>query len=125
MLRDDETKQYTPQDPKSVLLRVELNAICSEFSESLLKIGYDLVRPFGLDHDVIHVGLNGSPDEVSKTLEHTSLVCSSYVFQTERHHDITERPEQGDERSRELVRLFHGDLMVPAVCIKEAEGFTP
>jgi hypothetical protein len=32
-----------------------------------------LVSLFGLDHDVIHVSLNGSPDEVLETLEHTML----------------------------------------------------
>ena len=35
-LRDDETKQHTPQDPKNTLLGFELNAICSEFCEGLL-----------------------------------------------------------------------------------------
>ena len=68
MLGNDESQQHTPRDPKDTLLGVDLNAVCSEFCEGLLKVGYDLVRPFGLDHDVIHVGLNGPPDEVPKTL---------------------------------------------------------
>ena len=80
MLRDDKTQQHTPWDPKNALLGVELNAICSEFCEGLLKVGYDLVSLFGLDHDVVHVGLNGPPDEVPKTLEHTTLVCSLIVL---------------------------------------------
>ena len=84
MLGDNETKQHTPRDPKNALLGVELNAICSEFCEGLLKVGYDLVNPFGLDHDIIHIGLNGSPDEAPETFEHTTLVRSPYVFQTER-----------------------------------------
>ena len=79
-LEDNETQQHTPWDPKNALLKVELNAVCSEFYEGLLKVGYDLVNPFGLDHDVIHVGLNGSSDEVPETLEHTTLVCSPCVF---------------------------------------------
>ena len=62
---------------------VELNVVCSEFCKGLLKVGYDLVSPFGLDHDVIHIGLNGSPDEVPETFEHTTLVCSPSVLQTE------------------------------------------
>ena len=56
MLRDNETKQHTPRDPENALLGVDLNAICSEFCEGLLKVGYDLVSPFGLDHDVVYVG---------------------------------------------------------------------
>ena len=79
-LGDDETKQHTPWDPKNVLPWVELNVVCSEFCKGLLKVSYDLVNLFRLDHDVIHVGLNGSPDEVPETLEHTTLVCSPYVF---------------------------------------------
>ena len=84
-----------------------------------------MVSRFGLNHDVINVGLNGPPDEVPETLEHTTLVCSPSVLQTKRHQDMTERSKGGDERCRELVRLFHRDLMVHRVHIKEVEGFTP
>ena len=93
--------------------------------EGLLNVGYKLVSLFGLDHDVIHIGLNGSPDEVSKTLEHTMLVLSPCVLQIERYFDVAERSEWGDERCRELVGLFHRDLMVPGVRIKKAKGFVP
>ena len=92
---------------------------CSE------KISYEVANPFGLDHDVVNVGLNGPLDEVLETLEHTMLVCGPSVLQTERHCDIAEQSEGGDERCHELVRFFHRNLMVPGVCIKEAEGFAP
>ena len=78
-----------------------------------------------LTYYVIDVGLNGPPDEVPEALEHTALVCSPSVLQTERHCDIAERSKGGDERCHKLVRLFHRNLMVPGVCIKEAEGFAP
>ena len=84
-----------------------------------------MVSPFGLYHDVVNVGLNGPPDEVPKTLMHTTLVRSPNVLQTEWHCDIAERSEQGDERCHELIGLFHHDLMVPRVGIKEVEGFAP
>ena len=71
MLEDNETKHHTPWDHENALLGVELNVVCLEFCEGLLKVSYDLVSSFGLDHDVVHVGLNGSPNEVSETLEHT------------------------------------------------------
>ena len=91
----------------------------------MLKIDNKVVSPFGFDYDVVNICLNGPPDEVPKASEHTTLVCSSRVFQAERHRDKAERPKKGDERSHELVGLFHGDLMVPGVRIKEAEGFAP
>ena len=79
-LRDDETQQHTPWDPKNALLEVELNVVCLEFCKGLLKVGYDLVSLFGLNHDVINVGLNGPPDEVPEAFEHTALVCSPSVL---------------------------------------------
>ena len=85
MLRDNETKQHVARDPEDALLGIEFDAICSEFCKGLLMIGYKVVSSFGLDHDVINVGLNGLPDEVSETLEHTTLVCSPSVLQTEQH----------------------------------------
>ena len=50
-----------------------------------LKIGNKVVSPFGLNYDVVDVGLNGSSDEVSEAFEHTALVRSPNVLQTERH----------------------------------------
>jgi hypothetical protein len=84
-----------------------------------------MVGLFGLDYNVVYVGLNGLTDEVSETLERTSLVCSPHVFQTERHRDIAEQSECGDKRGRGQVTLFHHYLMVPRVHIEEAKGFTP
>ena len=125
MLGDDEAEQHTPRDPENVYLGVEFDAICSESCEGLLKISYEVVSLFGRDHNVVNVGLNGPPNEVPETLEHTTLVHSPSILQTKQHCDVAERSEWGDERCRELVGLFHHDLMVPGVCIKEAKGFTP
>ena len=80
MFRDDETEQHAVRDPENALLGIEFDAVCSKFCKGLLKIGYEVVSPFGLDHDVINIGLNGPPNEVPKTLEHTTLVCSQCVF---------------------------------------------
>ena len=71
--------------PKNALLGIEFDAVCLEFCKGLLKVGYEVVSLFGLDHNVINIGLNGSPNEVPETLEHTTLVCSPSVLQTERH----------------------------------------
>ena len=72
----------------------------------MLKIGYEVVSTFGLDHDVVNVGLNGPPDEIPEVFEHIALVCSPSVLQTERHRDVAERSEGGDEICHELVGLF-------------------
>ena len=46
----------------------------------MFKVGDKVVSSLGLDYNVIDIGLNGSPDEVSETLEHTMLVRSPHVF---------------------------------------------
>ena len=51
----------------------------------MLKISNEMVSPFGLDHDVVNVGFNGSPAEAPETLEHTMLVCSPNILQIEWH----------------------------------------
>ena len=74
----------------------------------------------GLDYDVIHISLNGSPNEVPKAFGHAALVHSPDVLESERHRNVAERSERGDEKGRELVGLFHYDLMIPRVRIEEA-----
>ena len=50
------------------------------FTQSFVKVCYDLVCLFGLDHDVIHVCLNGLPDEIPKMIDHAVLVRSPRVL---------------------------------------------
>ena len=56
----------------------------------MLKIGNKVVSPFGLNYDVVNLGLNGPPDEVPEASEHTSLVCCPSVLQTKGHQNIAE-----------------------------------
>ena len=51
----------------------------------MFKIGDKVASPFGLNYDVVDIGLNGSPNEVPKAVEHTALVSCPSVLQTERH----------------------------------------
>ena len=51
----------------------------------MLKIGNEVIGPFGLNYDVVNIGLNGPPDEVPEASEHTALVHSPSVLQSERH----------------------------------------
>ena len=85
MLGDDEAEQHAPRDPENTLLGIEFDAIRSEFYKGLLKIGNKVVSSFGLNHDVIDIGLNGSPNEVSKAIKHTTLVRRPSILQTEQH----------------------------------------
>ena len=65
---------------KTHFFRNEFDAICSEFRKGLLKIGNEVVSPFGLNYDVVNVGLNGPPVEFPEASEHTSLVrCPSVL----------------------------------------------
>ena len=80
MLGDNEAKQHAPQDPKNTFLGIEFDAICSEFCKGLLKIGNKVVSPFGINYDVVNVGLNGPPDEVPEAFEHAVLVRSPSVL---------------------------------------------
>ena len=72
--------QLAPRNPEDALLVIEFDAVYSEFCKGLLKIDYEVVSLFGLDHDVVDVGLNVLPDEVLETLEHTMLVCGPNVL---------------------------------------------
>ena len=67
-LGDDEAEQHTPRDPKNTLLGIEFDAIRSEFCKGVLKISNEAVSSFGLNYDVIDIGLNGPPDEIPKHL---------------------------------------------------------
>ena len=79
-LSDDKTQQHAPRDPKNTFLRIEFDAIRSEFRKGLLKVSDQVISSFGFDYDVIDIGLNGSPDEVSEAIEHTALVHSPNVL---------------------------------------------
>ena len=85
MLGDDETKQHTPWDPENAFLEVEFDAICSEFCKGLLKINDEVISLFGLNYDVVDIGLNGPPDAVLEASEHTALVRCPSVLQTKWH----------------------------------------
>ena len=79
-LGDDEAEQHAPQDPENTFFGIEFDAIRLEFRKGLLKIGNEVVIPFGLNHDVINVGLNGPLDEVPEASEHTTLVCGPSIL---------------------------------------------
>jgi len=108
-----------PRGTPKTLLGVELDALLSETCEGNLQVTDEITGLPGLDYDVIHVGLNGSSDMFAKDLDHAPLVSSPCVSEAERHGYVAVHAEWSDERSRELVGLFHLDLMVTRIRIKE------
>ena len=105
--------------PKTHFLRIKLDALLPEAFEGYFQVIDEVTDLPGLDHDVVHVGLDGSPDVLAKDLGHAPLVRGPCVSKTEWHSHIAVHAEWGDERSRKLVGLFHLDLMVTGICIKE------
>ena len=69
MLGDDEAEQHAPRDPKNTFLGNEFDAIFLEFSKGFFMVGDKVVSPFGLNYDVVDVGLNGPPDEVPEAVD--------------------------------------------------------
>ena len=58
------------------------------------------------------VRLVGRVNLVGEASLHASLIGGASVLQTKRHGHITVRTIWGNERSRDLIILFHRDLVV-------------
>ena len=51
-------------------------------------------------------------DLIAEALLHAPLIGGASVLQTKRHGFVTVQTIQSDELSRELVELFHHDLVI-------------
>jgi hypothetical protein len=99
--------------PEDTLLGIELDAFRLETSECHFKVGKE-VRGFPrLDYDAIDIGLDRVANVFAEHMVHAPLVRRARVPQAERHGDIAVHAEGCDERSRELVELFHPNLVIP------------
>jgi hypothetical protein len=96
---------------------VELNVLCLEALERNVEVVYQITGLFGFDNDIIDISLIGWSNVFPKNVLHASLVRSPCVPETEGHSDKAIHTEWGDERSRELVRLLHFDLVVAVIRI--------
>jgi hypothetical protein len=117
MLRHDEAQKHTSSNAKTHFSGLSLMFFCPEAFERNVEVVYQIIGLFGLDNDVIDVSLDGWSDVFPKNKLHASLVRSPCIPETERHSNVATHAEWGNERSRELVRLFHFDLVVAEVCI--------
>jgi hypothetical protein len=119
------SQQHASRHSEDALLGVQLYPAGSQAIECHAQVTNQVIRLPGLHDYVIYVSLNSSPDVVSEDVMHTSLVCSARVSEAKRHCYVAEHSKWRDERSRELVRLFHLYLVVPGIGIKETQKFTP
>src|SRR6185503_16805436 len=120
-LGDDETQEHASRDSKHTLLGVELYPFGPKAIERDPKIGYQVVRLPEFHDNVVDICFYGSPYMILKYMDHTSLVRSSGVSKAKGHRDVAVHAERGNKRSRELVGLFHFDLMITGVCIKKGQ----
>ena len=67
--------------PRSdTFFRIEFDVICPKFHKGSFEVDDKMVNLFGLNYDVIDVGLNCLPDEVLEAVEHTALVSCPAFF---------------------------------------------
>src|SRR3954462_1440687 len=65
--------------------------------------------------------MNVPTNLVTEAMLHCPLVHSTCVFQPKGHRDIAKGVVWGSERSGQLVRLPHLDLVVSRVCIEKTQ----
>jgi hypothetical protein len=108
-LGDDEPQEHASGDSKDALLGIEFYAFRLETPEYRFKVGG---FPH-LDYDVIDVSLDRSTNVFTEHVVHAPLVCRTRIPQTKWHGNVAVHAKRCDERSRELVGLFHPDLVIP------------
>jgi hypothetical protein len=111
--RLSEPQEHASGNPEDTLLGIELHAFRLETSECHFKVGKEVGGFPRLDYDVIDVSLDRSANVLSEHMVHAPLVRRTRIPQTKRHGDIAVHVEGYDERSHELVGLFHPNLVIP------------
>jgi hypothetical protein len=98
---------------EDALLGIEFYAFRLDTPECHFKVGKEVGGFPRLDYDVIDISLDRSTDVLAEHVVHAPLVCCTRIPQTKRHSNVAVHVERCDERSRELVELFHPDLVIP------------
>jgi hypothetical protein len=111
-LGDDEPQEHASGDSEDTLLGIEYHAFRPQTLECRFKVEEEVGGFPRLDHDVIHVSLDRSADVLSEHVVHAPLICCTCIPQAKWHSSITVHAKRCDERSRELVGLFHPDLVI-------------
>jgi hypothetical protein len=111
-LEDDESKEHASGDSEDTLLGIEFHAFCSQTLECRFKVREEVGGSLRLDNDVVDVSLHRSADVFSEHVVHAPLVSGACIPQPKWHYSVTVHAKRCDERSRELVGLFHLDLVI-------------
>ena len=93
--------------------RVEFPFEFPEIFKCLGEIRNELIITFGLDEDIIDVGLGVAPDLPLEASLNGLLVCGAGILEAEHHGVLAVGPEGGDEGRLLLIRLLEGYLVVP------------
>jgi hypothetical protein len=107
------SETMNPRSMPRGILGVKFHALRPQTLEGRFKVGEEVGGFPRLDYDVIDVSLDRSADVLSEHVVHAPLVCRDYIPQTKWHSNIAVHAKWCDERGRELVGLFHPDLVIP------------
>jgi hypothetical protein len=100
-------------DSEDALLGIEFYAFRLETPECRFKVGKEVGGFPCLDYDVIDVSLDRSTNVFAEHVVHEPLVRCTRIPQTKWHSNVALHAKGCDERSRELVGLFHPYLVIP------------
>ena len=124
MFEHDVSEQLPLRNPKNIFFGIQFNAEPSEVRECGSQVCDQVASLSCFHHYVIYIDDNcwfwpldlvrlvGMVNLVGEASSHASLIGGASILQTERHGYVTVRTIWGDERSRDLIGLFHRDLVV-------------
>ena len=87
-------------------------------------LGFIQLLFFGLDDYVVNIDLDVSPNLLSETVLHHSLVGGTRVLEPEGHCCVTVDAERRDECCFVFVFFLHLDLVVARIGIQEGQALT-
>jgi hypothetical protein len=112
-LGDDEPQEHASGYSEDALLGIEFYTFGLETPECRFKVRKEVGGFLRIDYDVIDVSLDRSTNVFAEHVVHAPLVHRTRIPQTKWHSNIAVHAKSCDERSRELVRLFHPNLVIP------------
>ena len=102
-----------PAGTPNTLGRVKHHLVYPEIIKGFPQIIYQGFLLPGLNHNIIHIGMNIAPNLVMKTILHTTLISCLGTLEPKGHRNIAEGSKGSDEGCLLLVLNCHFDLMVP------------
>jgi hypothetical protein len=107
------SQEHASGDSEDALLGIEFYAFRLETPECRFEVRKEVGGFPRLDYDIIDVSLDRSTNVFAEHVVHAPLVRRTRIPQTKWHSNVAVHAKRCDERSRELVGLFHPDLVIP------------